>query len=306
MRRSFIITILLACIACLTGLAQNPPLANEAAKLCQDKQYDAAKKKIAMAVQSPVESGDPFTWYVNGFIYKEYYKQYESGNRNSPSRETAVESFMKSLSLDKTNQHTAMTKTGLKFLATTYYNDALLRTREFDLTTEKEPEAFYNKFRKLMHTVEPGSSLNTYDKEYNKNMGQRYFALWQLDLDNSDLPERAATCYSEVIRMDSTDSDAFYNVAVVYYNRAVFKYRKIGPETDIFDLILIQQDCADLIKNKALPSMQKAYKLAPERGDIVRGLMFIHRALEHENDVEYFKKEIERLIDEGKIKEPDK
>ncbi len=286
--------------------AQQLPLTNEAARLCQEKQYDAALNKITEARKISDEAASPYLWYVDGFIHKEIYKQNEMGNRNSPQREMAIESFMNSLEMDKLNQHSAMTKLSLKFLASSYYNDALLQTREFDIETDKAPTVSFNKFRKLMHVAEPGTSLKKFDGEFNKSMGQRYFMLWQMDIENADIAEKAADMYSEVVRMDSTDSDAHYNIAVIFYNKAVFKYRKIGPDTDIFDLIVIQQDCADLIKNKALVSMNKAYQLSPDKGEVVRGLMYIHRALEHENDVEYFKNEIERLILEGKITLPDK
>lgn len=287
-------------------VAQQLPVTNEAARLCQEKQYDAALEKIAEAKLVVEELENPYLWYVDGFIHKEIFKQNEIGDRNSQHREISADCFLLSLEKDRTNQHSAMTKLSLKFLASSYYNDALMSTREFDLSTEKDPETSFGKFRKLMHYAEPGTSLKKYDNEFKKSMGQRYFQLWQMDIENNTLAEKAVASYMDVVRVDSTESDAFYNIAVVFYNRAVFKYRKIGPETDIFDLIVTQQECADLIKGKALVNMEKAYHLTPERGDVVRGLMYIHRALEHENDVEYFKKEIERLVQEGKIVLPDK
>lgn len=286
--------------------AQQLPLTNEAAKLCQEKQFDAALKKIDEAKADAAENQNPYMWYVDGFIHKEIYKSKEMNIRNSHEREVAAESFLKSLNLDKQNQHSAMTKLSLKFIASSYYNDALLQTREFSPGGEKDAEESYARFRKFMHYAEPGSSLKKFDTEFNKSVGQRYFMLWQSDVSNNKLAEKSIDYYSAAARADSADIDAFYNIAVVNYNMAVFKYRVIGPDTDIFDLIVIQQDCADLIKNKALVNMEKAYKLDQERGDIVRGLMFIHRALEHENDVEYFKGEIERLVEEGKIVLPDK
>ena len=289
-----------------TVLAQQLPLTNEAAKLCQEKQFEAALKKIDEAKVDEIEKDNPYTWYVDGFIHKEIYKAREMNVRNSRERELASESFLKSLSLDKQNQHAAMTRLSLKFIASSYYNDALLQTREFAAGGEKEAEDSYAKFKKFMHYAEPGTSLKKFDTEFNKSLGQRYFLLWQSNISDNSLAEKAIAFYSVASRADSTDIDAFYNIAVVNYNMAVFKYRDIGPDTDIFDLIVIQQECADLIKNKALVNMDKAYKLNPERGDIVRGLMFIHRALEHENDVEYFKHEIERLVNEGKITLPDK
>ena len=47
--------------------------------------------------------------------------------------------------------------------------------------------------------------------------------------------------------------------------------------------------------------MDKAYALAPEKGEVVHGKIILHRALDHEKDVEYFKQEIARLVREGKI-----
>lgn len=286
--------------------AQIMPFTNEAAKLCQEKQFKAALLKINEAKSDPVEATDPYMWYVDGFIHKEIYKADESGNRNSTHRELAVESFLKSLELDVTNQNASMTKLSLKFLASSYYNDALRQTQEFDNTTEKEPELTYAKFRRLMHFAEPGTSLNKYDTEFKKSMGQRFFVLWQLDISNEYNADRSVDFYADVVRIDPKASEAFYNISVIYYNRAVFKYRKLGTDTDIFDLIVIQQECAELIKNKALPNMNEAYKLTPEKAEVIRGLMYIHRALEHENDVEYFKSEMERLVKEGKIVLPDK
>lgn len=306
MIKSLAISIFCLLIFALQLNAQQLPLTNEAARLCQEKNYDAALNKITEARKISDEAASPYFWYVDGFIHKEIFKLNEMGNRTSPQREMAIESFMKSLEMDKLNQHTAMTKLSLKFLASSYYNDALLQTREFDLASENASSVSFNKFRKLMHVAEPGTSLKKFDVEFNKSMGQRYFMLWQMDIENADIADKAVDKYTEVVRLDSTDVDAHYNIAVIYYNKAVFKYRKIGPDTDIFDLIVIQQDCADLIKNKALISMSKAYKLTPEKGEVVRGLMYIHRALEHENDVDYFKKEIERLVEEGKISLPDK
>jgi len=79
-------------------------------------------------------------------------------------------------------------------------------------------------------------------------------------------------------------------------------YRKLGPDMDMFDSITLQEEASKLIRTKALPNMERAYEIAPEKGEIVRGIMMMHRALDHEKDADFFKKEIERLINEGKIK----
>ena len=303
MKTSYILTFLMVCCGSLFVSAQQIPLANQAAKLCQQKNYEEAKSKIEAAISSDQESTNPYTWYVKGFIYKEMYKEFEASDKRSKNRDTAVDAFVRTIELDKKGEHTSMTKIGLKYLASTYYNDALLKTREFELADQNEAQEYFNSFRKLMRMVDVTTNMAPYEVEFQKNLAQRYFTLWQSDIDNSVYSDKAVGCYREAIRMDSTNCDLYYNLAVVYYNKAVFKYRKIGPETDIFEVITVQMEGVELFKSKALPAMTKARLLCPDRGDIIKGLMYINRALERESDVEYFKSEIERLIEEGKLKE---
>ncbi len=297
-----IISLLVVMLFGLCAFAQNNPLTNEAAKLCQNKQLDAAKEKIAAALENEAEKNQPYTSYVAGFIYKECYKEWESKKRDSPYREQAAQYFLKALELDKKREHNSNIRTGLKFLASTYFNDALMRTREFDEANETEPEKYYNHFRKLMRSAEPGCDLDAQDKDYHQQMAQRYFDLWQINVDKNELPEKALKHYNDAIMADSTDCMIYYNIGVLQYNRAVFLYRSIGPETEIFDLIDIQTKASDLIKNKAMLVMKKADAICPNHAEILSGLLSMNKALERETDIEYFKEEIARLIEEGKMR----
>ncbi len=303
MKNRLIILFLFLVILPNLGKSQDLPLTKEAATLCQSLDYQGAETAINKALESG-EARHPYTWYVKGFIHKEIYKNKEANDRNSLNRDIAVEGFSKCLTLDTHREYSDMCRAGLKFLATTYYNDALTRTRDFDLNNSFEAENLFRTFTALMHQVDPTFQINTCREEFLKNMAQRYFVLWQMDLDNIDIADKAIEQYNEALLVDSLDSDTYYNKAVIYYNRAVFQYRKIDINTDFTELIEIQQNCASLIKNHALENMNTAYQLDPERGEIVRGLLFIHRALEHEQDVTYFKQEINRLIQEGKISSP--
>ncbi len=303
MKKLHILLILVMGFVHSLSSAQELPLTSEAARYCQEKKYDLAKEKINEAMETG-EARYPYSWYVKGFIAKEIYKNQELNNRHSKNREEALNGFYKCMEMDKKNEFTEMSKAGIKYLATTYFNDAQTRSREFDLNNAHEAEDLFNLFRKHMRTVDPVFPIKSFEKDFSKNMAQRYFTLWQLNLDDESVAEKALAQYANAMRMDSLDGAIHYNVAVIYYNRAVFKYRKIDANTEFIDLIDIQQECANLIKNKALVSMNKAYAIDPEKPEVIRGLLFIHRALEHEKDVEYFKTEIERLVDEGKLAEP--
>jgi tetratricopeptide (TPR) repeat protein len=205
------------------------------------------------------------------------------------------------MSLKNAQQHVSMTRLAMKYLASTYYNDALQVAQTNTMDAEQEAYRLFSAFEKWMPVAEPGTSMIGYRKEFTKAIGQRYFSLWQLDTDTPDYRDKALAQYEKIVKLDSMDVDAYYNLSVIHYNQAVFMYRKINHETDMFDMMTIQEAAAKLIREKALPLMDKAYSLAPEKGEVVHGKIILHRALDHEKDVEYFKQEISRLVREGKI-----
>jgi tetratricopeptide (TPR) repeat protein len=293
---------LLAMLLCLVGHAQQLPITNEAARLCQQLQLDAALVKSNESLNDKTESADAYAWYVNGFVLKEIYKDREYGLRNSSLRTAAMKSFATSMDKKNAQQHLAMTRLAMKYLASTYYNDALQAAQSIAEGGEQEANALFVQFEKWMPLAEPGISMTGYKKEFTKSIGQRYFSLWQRDTDNSENRDKAVAQYEKILKLDSSDVDAYYNLSVIHYNQAVFMYRKINHETDLFDMMTIQEAAAKLIREKALPLMDKAYALSPEKGEVVHGKIILHRALDHEKDVEYFKNEITRLISEGKIK----
>lgn len=302
MKFSYILSACLIWVFPLIMHAQQLPLANEAARLCREKQLDAALEKSNQSIADKTETIDAYTWYVNGFILKEIYKSREYGLRNSSLRERSIQSFSHSMEMKNASQHLAMTKLALKYLASTYYNDALQSAQSISETGEQEANNLFAAFSRWMPVAEPGISMTGYEKEFIKSIGQRYFSLWQRNTDDPLNRDKAISQYEKILEVDSSDVDAYYNLSVIHYNQAVFMYRKIDHNTDLFDMMTIQEAASKLIREKAMPLMDKAYELAPEKGEIVKGKIILHRALDHEKDVEYFKSEIARLIREGKIK----
>lgn len=302
MKYAAFIMIMLTFLVSNHTLAQVMPLANEAARLCGERQYAKALIKSAESIASPMESADAYPWYVHGFVLKEMYKSDEAGMRKSPHRTDSERALLTALTKANASKHEQMIKLALKYLASTYYNDALQSAQVQVNGDEQEARALFAQFEHLMKVAVPETDFSLYLRELEKAFGQRYFALWERDTDRSEFRDLSAQRYEAIVRNDSSDSDAYYNLAVIHYNQAVFMYRKLGPDMDMFDSITLQEEAAKLIRTKALVNMERAYALAPEKGEVVRGIMLMHRALDHEKDVAYFKKEIERLIGEGKIK----
>lgn len=288
----------------LPALGQTPALATEAVELCQAKKYPEALASIEKGIADPQAGQHPFTWYVKGFIHKEIYKNQESKLRQSPQRELAVECFEKALALDARREYVPQTHVAMKYLASTYYNDAMLTSQEFDLTNPDGYLDLFYKFRKLMRTVDPVTNLAPFERDLATSAGERYFEIWQLNTDDAAPAEASAKKYLEALGFDSTYCHIYYNLGVVYYNRAVFLYRSLNADTEMDELFTIQSQSVELL-NKALNVFSSGVKFCPENGDILKGLLYVNKAFENEKNVEYFKAEIERLIEEGKIKKPE-
>jgi tetratricopeptide (TPR) repeat protein len=284
--------------------AQTPAFATEAVELCQAKQFDQALSSIQKAVEDPTSANHPFTWYVKGFIHKEVFKHHEAQLRQSINRTAALDCFEKALQLDQRREYVAQTHVAMKYLASTYFNDAMRASKEFDMEQPDDYLELYYTFRKIMRTVDPVTNLAPFERDLAKSAGQRYFEIWQLDTELIEAANLSANKYLEALGHDSTDCHTFYNLGVVYYNRAVFLYRSLSVDTEMEELITIQTESVGLL-NKALTVFTNGQRMCPENGDILKGLLYINKAFENEKNVEYFKAEIERLIDEGKIKKPE-
>lgn len=284
--------------------AQDLPHTNQAAILCKNKDFAGAVAEIEVATQNPVEKADPYAWYVKGFIYKEIYKSKEQGQNNSIAREEAITAFLKSMELDENGKHRQMNISALKFLATSYYNDALVRSKEIDATNAAECLELFSKFRKIIRLIEPSTSLNTFEVELYKSLGQRHYALWEADVNKSQEVDAAADAFKNALSIDSLECDANYNLSIVYYNQAVYKIRSLGASTDIMTLIIVQDECVALFK-RSLPYMNACFSMCPPKPDYFKGMMFISRALGRDQDYEKYRVALEDAINSGRIKPKD-
>jgi tetratricopeptide (TPR) repeat protein len=233
-------------------------------------------------------------------VYKEFYKEKELGRANSTSRITALEALEKSTKLDVNGKHTANIKSAMKYLATSYYNDALTRSKEIDISNQEEVFMLFAQFRKWIRNVDITTDLVPYEIQILKSLGSRHYTLWETTTMNSDELNASVECFQKIIRMAPNDCQANYNLSIIYYNNAVFKIKRIDANTDIMQLIIIQDESVTLFK-KALPFMEKALNQCPNKAEYYKGLMFMHRALGHETEYDQLKTTLEQGLKSGTI-----
>lgn len=189
----------------------------QAAQYCQVGQYDKALAAIELATADNNEKDELYTWYVKGFVHKEIYKHRESQNIKSPQRELAVEAFLKSKQLAGEQPDIYNNNSALKYLSSTYYNDAMMSASNFSLDNELEADAIMNKYDSLRMAIgQEGLGKG----DFFKQKAMRYYHLWKNDPCDISLNEKAFAAYELAIDHHLIDCDTYYNAALVKYNLA--------------------------------------------------------------------------------------
>jgi hypothetical protein len=290
MKHAFFFLFILLGVANV-GLAQVNAQVAKAAELCAEKKYDEALAQIDEGFKSNDLNSDPNAWYVKGFILKELYKQKEANQRQSNYRYRSVASLKKAREFDANLEFASNIDAALQFIAFTYFNDALLRSAEMDSESENEPIDLYKKFEELYKGSE--AELKDLKVEFNSKMAEGHYRNW---IKNTEDNHHYALCleyYSKVLTLDSRNCTANLNLAIVNYNQGVYMIRKIGAQTDMMDLISIQDESVKKFKS-AIPYAQQAFASCTPSPTNYKVLMFVNRALGREEEFLRLKKESEK------------
>jgi hypothetical protein len=290
MKHVFFLLFILLGVANVSFTQVNPQVA-QAAEFCAERKYDEALAKIDEGFKSADLNSDPNAWYVKGFILKELYKQKEANQRQSNYRYRSVAALKKAREFDTNLEFASNIDAALQFIAFTYFNDALLRSAEMDNESENEPIDLYKKFEELYKGSE--GELKDLKVEFNSKMAEGHYRNW---IKNSEDNHHYSLClefYSKVLSLDNRNCTANLNLAIVNYNQGVYMIRKIGAQTDMMDLISIQDESVKKFKS-AIPYAQQAFASCAPSPTNYKVLMFVNRALGREEEFLRLKKESEK------------
>lgn len=268
------------------------PKTNDAVVASKAQNWDHAVELIDIALADPKESLDAYSWYVAGFIWKEKYKTEESDLRSSQMREKAVNFLQKSLSMDKEKKYRKDIDAAIRYLAISYFNDALKRSKEIKAATENEPEEIYKKFRDLLRSISPLTDFSEYDKQMFKSLGQSHYHLWEVNTTDKRHAVKSNDYFQKVLILDENDCDALNNLVILHYNQGVYAIRSINLQSDMSDLI-VKQDEAIRMFHLALPYAQQCFDNCKRSPEYYKALMYCHRALGNDEEYDRLKKDFE-------------
>ena len=87
--------------------------------------------------------------------------------------------------------------------------------------------------------------------------------------------EEAESAYKKSIELDPTFFDAYFNVGVLYNNRAAFEYEKCNKIKNDAEYMACKKG-ADEIYLKAVPYFEKAHELRPDDNQTIQQLMKLY------------------------------
>jgi len=295
MIRAFI-NISLFLMLSLNVLAQQTKT-DEALMAYKEGDLNKAKVLITEALENEEQRNDSKTWNFKGHIFKQIYKL--SGlNPTSEERDIASEAFMKSSDLNKESKFHSDNLKALKYLSATYFNDAVKAAIDVRYSTAEDPVDYFEKFRTIKLWINPAENITRQELEFLKLLAQG-FEVAHSESENGDeiLLEKAVEHYKRAITLDSLDYEANFNLAIVYYNEGAKLISQIDYTTGFIELLEIQKECVELFKN-ALPFMEKADEIRPDRIETIKGLMFINRALNNFDKYLELKVKLDQILKE--------
>lgn len=247
---------------------------------------------IDRAITDPKSAKSAYAWYVRGYVYKEYYKTFEPQNKKSKTRLDAVTFLKKALELDSAKEYVPNIKQTLKYLGSTFFNDA---GASLDITNYPIAIEDYEKFKECMLLAEPGYNVKVREIEFKLVLADTYVKVFRSDLKtNAQFFGMAEQTYKQVIALDTNNWSGNYNLAMLYYNYGVDIINAMDVSSDIIVIENIQDQAKELFK-KALPYALKAYSLNPKRREVLIALQGIYFSLYEFEKSDEFKAKVEEL-----------
>lgn len=272
----------------------------DAYRAYQKQDYTQAAELIDRAIAVKAGASDAMTWHIRGFIYKDIYNKVDEKSPKAESRDVAIESLLKSTELDTGNEYRENNLKSLRYLASSYYNDAVLIMRQTDKSTIGQSEEYYQQYKDIMLKIDPDFDLEERDITFYKALATSNRKIYEQDREgNKDYLYRALDNYQYVLKLDPDNYGANYNTAINLYNEGAYGIERIDAEAKIPTLVKIQAESVELFR-EALPYMLKAHELDSTRRETLIGLRGIYLSLNNNEKANKYRDLLQEIPETNK------
>ena len=290
MRLGVIISILYILTLSIPAKCQYDVIKN-AYESYQNGKLMEAKTYIDSAMTFQSLTKDPTTWYLRGFIYKDLFK--DENNYNF-YRDEAIHAFTHLLEIEDIEKFQGDAIQNIKYLSTTYYNDAVTALGQGDLENAIK---YYKNFG-LTYPIGEDTTIDLLERDidFYLAVGSKLTTLNNQDTTGSDYYfEQAIAQFNQVLKLDDLNLKANYNLGVLYYNKAVNMISDL--DYDDIDIIAISEleDRSIQTFEIALPYLQRAHQINPYDINTLEGLSGIYFSLRDFEKSNQYKTKVEEL-----------
>jgi len=243
----------------------------------KNNEFDSAKYCIDEAAVHMETADSADTWYFRGFVYRALAK--ESKEQFPLSKQRAAEYFARCIKLDPSGANANQSKDVIQNIAISYYNDAVIGVKvkgEIDLAVKS-----FNYYMSTHLMAYPNYNFNEKMVQFYLAIGTFYLDQYKVDGKNAAAEanwNQAKAAFEKVLELDPDDFNGNYNIAILYYNKAVNIVNMAGYDITLARLSDIQ-DTSIVLFRRALPYMKTGLDVEPENEHILEGLAGIYFAL---------------------------
>lgn len=285
--------IALFCLLLVAALPAHAQFAkfDKAYEYFQAKKLDSARALIDSVVMHPQTNGEYRSWMLRGFIYKELYKQKETHDHSSPLRETAVESYNKSLILmDSSAKEKSSVLQSLKWIGASYHNDI---AKTLDTLNYEQSLRNAKKYKDIAKFLDPKFDEKGYDYEIFLIVGSMFEKEYERN-DSKSLLDLAKVYLFKAYEIRSNTFSVNKNIGFLYYNQAVSIIKKMDYDIPL-DQLPVYQDQSVKLGQQALSYCLKAHEIEPKDKAVVEALAGIYYLLNDNEKHNEYKKKLEEL-----------
>ena len=255
------------------------PWINKALEHYKQGEMDDSREAIEKALEYDDMGGNAYAWHFKGFIYKELFKTITEEPKREEYRELAVRSVERSIELDIPDQFEVENIKALEYLAVTFQRESYDLSMELNRESLELAPTKFARYKSIYQQLHPDKDITHSEVDFYNTLGRSYNKLEGKSPELADeYNTLALKAYDKVLEVDRQNYNATINKGITIYNRSVKKIRAIDYRTEIFELIMVQDECVTLFR-ESLPFFQQAYQIEPKKRLPLQALIAVHKSL---------------------------
>lgn len=277
----------------LGGVAFGQQYTTKAYGLYQEGKYEEAQQYADSAIVSN-ERFNSQLWQLRGLIYRKI----EDKSGDKENRNIAIESFVQARNLDEEGKYKEKIDGYLYNTVIRYYNDAVTLMSEKELESSESSYTTYK--AKYIKYIDAEMNFDQNDIEFYTALGSEYLKLvsTQSGEEKTQNTAKGVNFFKEVLKIDGNQFGPNLNIGIMYYNNGADLIMNSDPLTPIEEIPLIEARAQEYFK-KAMPYLEKAHQLKPDRIDVVEALTGCCYGLYGSENEEY--KKYQKILDEKNL-----